>query len=148
MADGDVGSTHIFGLELGGINVELVQEVSGLMIEEDVITVNSTSTLGDYIIRKQPGARKSGEIVITRGLDKSSAFTEWITQTLNDGAVEAARQNITVHIMNADKTTFRRINMMNAWVYKWEGPSFKAGESTAASEKVTVTFEEIKIEDA
>ncbi|APU16182.1 MULTISPECIES: phage tail protein [Actinoalloteichus] len=146
MAQGDSLSTHIFGLEMGGIQVESVQEVSGLSVEEDVVESNFVTTQGIQVIRKQPGARRSGEVVITRGLDKSDAFTKWIDLTLNEGQVDEARKELTIEIKDTKKETVRRINLFGCWASKWEGPSFKAGESAAATERVTIVFEEIKVQ--
>jgi phage tail-like protein len=146
MAQGDALSTHIFGLQLGGYEVESIQEVSGLTVEEDVVEVNQVTKDGKQIIRKQPGARKGGEITVTRGLDQSSEFTKWIKETLNNGAIDSARQNITIEIKQPNGSTVRRMQLMQGWASKWEGPSFKAGESTAATEKVTITFEDISVE--
>ncbi|MBP2324827.1 phage tail-like protein [Kibdelosporangium banguiense] len=146
MAEGDALSTHIFGVQLGGYLVESIQEVSGLTVEEDVVETQQVTAEGKPLIRKQPGARKGGEVTITRGLDKSSEFTTWIKETLNKGAVETARQNLTIEIKDTEGQTVRRIQLMQGWASKWEGPSLKAGESTAATEKVTITFEEIVVE--
>ena len=146
MADGDALSTHVFGVQLGGYMVESIQEVSGLSVEEEVVEVRQVTAEGKQIIRKQPGARQSGEITITRGLDKSSEFTKWIKETLNKGAVETARQNLTIEIKDSESQTVRRIQLMQGWASKWEGPSLKAGESNAATESVTITFEEIVVE--
>jgi phage tail-like protein len=146
MAEGDALSTHLFGVQLGGYLVESIQEVSGLTVEEDVVETQQVTSEGKPLIRKQPGARKGGEVTITRGLDKSSEFTKWIKETLNKGAVEAARQNLTIEIKDSQGETVRRIQLMQGWASKWEGPSLKAGESTAATEKVTITFEEIVVE--
>ncbi|MTE17748.1 phage tail protein [Streptomyces sp. TRM43335] len=145
MATGDALSTHVFGVQLGGYLVESVQEISGLTVEEDVVEVHQVNN-GKQIIRKQPGARKAGEITITRGLDQSSEFTNWIKETLNNGAVNTARQNLTIEIMDSEGTTVRRIQLMQGWASKWEGPSLKAGESSAATETVTIVFEEIVVE--
>jgi phage tail-like protein len=146
MAEGDALSTHRFGVQLGGYMVESIQEISGLTVEEDVVEVLQVTSTGKPLIRKQPGATKGGEVTITRGLDQSSEFTKWIDETLNNGAVNTARQNLTIEIMDTEGSTVRRIQLMNGWASKWEGPSLKAGDSTAATEKVTITFEEIKVE--
>lgn len=146
MAEGDALSTHLFGVQLGGYLVESIQEVSGLTVEEDVVEVKQVTPEGKALIRKQPGARKGGEVTITRGLDKSSEFTKWIKETLNKGAVETARQNLTIEIKDTQGSTVRRIQLMQGWASKWEGPSLKAGESSPATEKVTITFEEIVVE--
>jgi phage tail-like protein len=142
----DALATHRFGVQLGSITVESVQEVSGLTIDQEVVEVSGNSSTGKPFIKKQPGKFKGGEVTITRGLDKSSAFTQWINQTLNDGAVDTARQNLTIEVMDTQGATVRRIQLMNGWASKWEGPSLSAGQSSAATEKVTITFEEIKVQ--
>ncbi|MCX3059543.1 phage tail protein [Streptomyces beihaiensis] len=146
MAEGDALSTHVFGVQLGGYRVESIQEIAGLTVEEEVVEVKQVSDRGKQIIRKQPGARQAGEVTITRGLDKSSEFTKWIKETLNKGAVSSARQNLTIEIMDSELNTVRRIQLMQGWVSKWEGPSLKAGESAPATESVTIVFEEITVE--
>ncbi|WP_320781476.1 phage tail protein [Streptomyces sp. CRN 30] len=146
MAEGDALSTHVFGVQLGGYMVESIQEISGLSVEEDVVEVNAVSSLGKQIIRKQPGRRLAGEVTITRGLDQSSEFTTWIKETLNNGAVNTARQNLTIEIMDSEGNTVRRIQLMQGWASKWEGPSLSAGQSAAATETVTIVFEEIIVE--
>ncbi|MYQ97809.1 phage tail protein, partial [Streptomyces sp. SID6139] len=80
------------------------------------------------------------------GLDKSSEFTKWIKETLNNGAVDTARQNLTIEIKDSKGETVRRIQLMQGWASRWEGPSLKAGESAAATETVTIVFEEIVVE--
>ncbi|GAA1288808.1 phage tail protein [Saccharothrix xinjiangensis] len=146
MAEGDALSTHIFGVQLGGFMVESLQEVSGLTVEEDVVEIFQVTSTGKPIIRKQPGAQKGGEVTITRGMDQSVEFTNWLKETLEKGAVAAARQNITIEVKDTEGNTVRRMTLVNGWASKWEGPSLKAGESGPATEKVTLTFEEIKVE--
>ena len=146
MATGDALSTHVFGVQLGGYLVESIQEISGFTVEEDVVEVKQVTSEGKQIIRKQPGARQAGEITITRGLDQSSEFTKWIKETLNNGAVNSARQNLTIEIKDTEGNTVRRIQLLQGWASKWEGPSLKAGESSPATESVTIVFEEIIVE--
>jgi phage tail-like protein len=82
-------------------------------------------------------------VTITRGLDKSSAFTEWIKDTFEKGAIDTARQNISVIIVDAKNEAQRRFDLTNAWVSRWEGPTLKAGDASPATEKVTIVFEDI-----
>ena|SRR2546421_1831552 len=144
--EGDALSTHIFGVELGGYKVESIQEISGLTVEQQVVEVVQVTDRGQLMIRKQPGGRQAGEITLTRGLDKSGELTKWIKETLNKGAVDTARQNITIEVQDSTGATVRRIQLMKGWVSKWDGPSLKAGESSAATESVTIVFEEIVVE--
>lgn len=142
-ATGDTLSTHIFQVELGGIAVESVQEVSGLSVEVDAIEVAQVTPSGQYLIKKLPGARKGGEVTITRGLDKSSAFSQWIEQVFEKGEIDEARKNISIIVTDSMNTPIRRMNLENAWVNKWEGPALKAGDATPATEKVNIVFETI-----
>jgi phage tail-like protein len=146
MAEGDPLSTHIFGVQLGGYNVESIKEISNLTVDQDVVEYKQVTEQGKLIVRKQPGARLPGEVTITRGLDQSGAFTNWIKETINNGAVNTARQNLTIEIKDTTGATLRRIQLGNAWASKWEGPQLTAGESNAATETVTITFEEITVE--
>ena len=143
MAGGDPLIVHSFSIELGGLQVEYVQEVSGLTVELDAIEVQQVTPTGELVIRKIPGARKAGECTITRGMDQSGEFTKWINTTFLDGAVDSARKNISIIINNSERQETRRFNLINAWANKWEGPSLKAGDATAATEKVTVVYEDI-----
>ena len=85
-------------------------------------------------------------MTITRGLDQSQQFTKWIKETLDKGAVATARQNSRSMSRTTEGNTVAAIQLMNGWASKWEGPALKAGESPAATEKVTITFEEIEVE--
>ncbi|MFI1660274.1 hypothetical protein ACH4ZU_35965 [Streptomyces sp. NPDC020472] len=51
--------------------METVQDVSGLTLEQDGVETRQVSSTGELIVRKQPGARRTGEITITRGMDKT-----------------------------------------------------------------------------
>src|SRR5690348_16403166 len=144
-AGNDSLAAHRFGVQLGGVTVESIQEVSGLTFNQDVVEVPGVTNSGKPFTKKQPGAVKGGQVTITRGLDQSSAFTQWINKTMNDGAVQAARQNLTIEIMDTQGSTVRRIDLMNAWVSSWEGPGLSAGTTGAATEKVTIEFESVRL---
>ncbi|MEV5508641.1 phage tail protein [Streptomyces orinoci] len=146
MLNGDALVTFTFGLELGKFQVETVQDVSGLTMEQDVVEIKQITSTGHLLIRKQPGARKSGEVTITRGLDKSKVFTNWIKLTLEKGDLEHARENVTIALKDANRKTVRRIQLTNCWASRWEGPTLDVGQSAAATEKVTLTFEDITVE--
>lgn len=146
MAEGDSLSVHRFGVQLGGVTVESIKEISGLTVEQDVVETQQVTDTGKMMNKKQPGGHKGGEVTITRGMDKSPEFTSWINKTLTDGEVEDARENLTIEVMEPNGSTVRRIQLYDAWVSKWEGPGLNAGESNAATEKATVTFERIEVE--
>ncbi|GAA3356971.1 MULTISPECIES: phage tail protein [Saccharopolyspora] len=146
MAEGDSLSVHRFGVQLGGVTVESIKEVSGLTVEQDVVETQQVTDTGKMMNKKQPGGHKGGEVTITRGMTESPEFTKWLKKTVSDGEVEDARENLTIEVMEPNGTVVRRIQLYDAWVSKWEGPGLNAGESNAATEKATITFERIEVE--
>jgi phage tail-like protein len=146
MAEGDALATHRFGVQLGGITVESVKEISGLTVEQDVVETQQVTDRGKPINKKQPGGHKGGEVTITRGMDQSPEFTDWINKTLLNGDVDGARQNLTIEIQDPKGDTVRRMQLYDAWVSRWEGPGLNATQSTGAEEKATITFERIEVE--
>ncbi|MFF5213529.1 phage tail protein [Streptosporangium sp. NPDC000396] len=146
MLTDDTFSSCTFTIELGEFQVETVQSVSGLTFEQDIVETRQVSLTGELIVRKQPGARQAGEITITRGMDKSAAFTDWIKATLVNADLDSARQNITIALKDAQKNTVRRIHLINAWASRWEGPQLAASYSQNDTEQVTITYEDITVE--
>ncbi|MGW2874331.1 phage tail protein [Kitasatospora sp. NPDC001225] len=116
------------------------------MVAEHLTELGVPAEPADVINSAQAAARLPGEVTITRGLDKSGAFTDWIKETLNNGAINTARQNLTIEVKDTTGATLRRIQLLNAWASRWEGPTLSAGESSAATETVTIVFEEISVE--
>ncbi|MFF2025964.1 phage tail protein [Streptomyces sp. NPDC058171] len=146
MLTGDSFSSSTFVIELGKSQVETVQSVSGLQWEQDVVEVRQVSPTGELLVRKQSGARRTGGITITRGADRSAAFTDWIKATLVNADLDAARQTVTIALQDAKKQTVRRIRLSNAWASRWEGPPLGASGSGTATEQVTITYEDITVE--
>ena len=62
--NGAVG--HSFGLEIDGVVIKHIQEVSGLKMEQDTIEMKANSPDGKYINKKLPGRPKAGEVTLTR----------------------------------------------------------------------------------
>ncbi|MFI9269971.1 phage tail protein [Kitasatospora sp. NPDC052896] len=138
-------ATHRFTVQLGGYQVETVQEVSGLSFEMDAIDHYEVTSTGQMVVRKLAGARKGGEITISRGLGQSPVFTQWLDKSFLQGDVASARQSITILVSDSQGNPVRHITLENAWVKKWEGPSLKAGDSQPAIEKVTIVFEDVTL---
>lgn len=142
---GDALTSHNFGLQIDGVVVEFLQEVSSLSMEQDVIEYQQVAADGRPVIKKLPGVKKAGQCSVTRGATQSSAFTEWIRASIN-GDMGAARKNATIMMMDYQDNPVRRYDLRNAWCSKVEISSVKAGASSALTEQVTITFEEMVIE--
>ncbi|MFJ4691034.1 phage tail protein [Streptomyces sp. NPDC088766] len=142
---GDALTSHNFGLQIDGVMVEYLAEVSGLSLEQDVIEYQQVSAQGKPITKKLPGVKKAGTCTVVRGMTQSVAFNTWISESIN-GVMGSARKNATIMVMDYQNNPVKRYNMRNAWCSKIDTSTVKAGEASALTETVTITFEELVIE--
>ncbi|MFC8294282.1 phage tail protein [Streptomyces sp. NPDC057242] len=144
LAAGDALAAHNFGLQIDGVMVETLQEVSSLTMEQDVIEFQQVSADGKPIVKKLPGVKKAGECTVTRGATQSVVFSEWIASSIA-GDMGAARKNASIIFMDYQLNPVKRYNLRNAWCTKVEVSGAKAGDAAALTEQVTITFEELTI---
>ncbi|MEU5125905.1 phage tail protein [Streptomyces mobaraensis] len=142
MAVGDTVSGFTFGIELGKFRVETVQQISDLNIGQELMDIGHAMP-GTLLTAKQPGPLRPGEVTITRGLDRSKEFTDWIAKSMaGQGDV---REDISISVMDHQEKPIKRIQLSRAWASDWQGPGHEPGSNGPATEVVTVTYEGIKI---
>jgi phage tail-like protein len=142
---GDALAAHNFGLQIDGVTVEYLQEVSGLTYSQDVIEYQQVSADGKPVTKKMPGAVKAGECTVTRGMTQSPAFTKWINDSVT-GNMSSARKNATIMMMDYQNSPVKRYNLRNAWCSSITTSGVRAGDASALTEQVTITYEELVIE--
>jgi len=142
--DASVG--HSFGLEIDGIVINQIQEVSGLTMEQDVIELKHNTKDGKYINKKLPGRPKAGEVTLTRGLTADTSFDKWI-KVAHFGQMGDARKNGAVIVYDYENEAIKRYELTNCWPKKLELSTLKAGDTNIVTEKLTVTYEMLKPAD-
>ncbi|MDF3302970.1 phage tail protein [Streptomyces tropicalis] len=142
---GDSLTSHNFGLQIDGVMVEYLAEVSGLTMEQDVITYTQNNPNGQNTVRNLPGVKKNGTCTVVRGMTQSASFTQWINQSIA-GQMGSARKNASIIMMDFQNTPVKRYHLRNAWCSKIDTSTVKAGEASALTESVTIVFEELVIE--
>ena len=70
------GVGHSFGIEIDGVTIKSITEVSGLKMEQDVIEYKENGPDGKYNIKKLPGRWKAGEVTLTRGAHRRPELRE------------------------------------------------------------------------
>ncbi|MER7789718.1 phage tail protein [Streptomyces sp. NPDC097640] len=145
MAPGDTLTSHNFGLQIDGVMVEYLKKVEVLSFQQDVIEYQQVSATGQPKVSKMPGVQKAGECTVVRGMTHSSAFTEWIKESI-EGRMSTARKNATILVMDPESNPVKRYNLRNAWCCKIDASSVEAGAASALTETVTITYEELVIE--
>jgi len=142
-ADSSVG--HSFGLEIDGLVIKHITEVTGLKIEQDVIESKQNTPDGKYSIKKLPGRPKAGEVTLTRGLTADQSFEKW-AKASHSGVMATARKGGAIIVYDYEGNAIKRYKLTNAWVKSLEIGSMKAGDTSVLTEKVVVTYESLEVE--
>jgi len=141
--DSSVG--HSFGLEVDGVVIKQISEVSGLKMEQDVIELKQNTADGKYVIKKLPGRFKAGEITLTRGLTGDTSFEKWIKDS-RFGKMGEALKGGAIMVYDFEGNALKRYKLENAWPKSLEIGSLKAGDTSVLTEKLVVTYEGMDVE--
>ncbi len=143
LPDLDKAVGHSFGIEIDGVQIKQIQEVSGLKMEQDVIELKQNTSDGKYIIKKLPGRPKAGEITITRGLTEDTSLEKW-SKDSHLGKMTAARKNGAVVVYDYEGVALKRYKLTNCWLKSLEIGSLKAGDTSVLTEKAVITYETLE----
>jgi|ERR1700712_1121062 phage tail-like protein len=145
LPDLDTSVGHSFGIEIDGVVIKQIQEVSGLKLEQDVIELKQNTSDGKYMIKKLPGRFKAGEVTLTRGLTKETSFEKWVKDS-RFGKMGSARKGGAIIVYDFEGAPLKRYKMTNAWPKSLEINTLKAGDTSVLTEKLVVTYESMDIE--
>ena len=141
--DSSVG--HSFGLDIDGVMIKQITEVSGLKMEQDVIELKENTKDGKYVIKKLPGRQKAGEVTLTRGLTADTSFEKW-TKDSRFGKMTSARKGGAIIVFDFEGQPIKRYKLTNAWPKSLEIGTLKAGDTSVLTEKLVITYEEVEVE--
>jgi phage tail-like protein len=136
-------TTHVYQVEIDGVNIAQCAEISGISIERQVIEHRATLPLGQEVIKKIPGPKKYGDITLKRAVTDNDELYKWAMEVM-DGSVDAARRNGSIVEYDTNYGEVNRWNFTNGWPSKFEGASHKANANEVAVESVTITVEAIE----
>ncbi|MEV2220297.1 phage tail protein [Nocardia vinacea] len=145
LPDLDTSVGHSFGLEIDGVVIKQISEVSGLKLEQDVIELKQNTADGKYVIKKLPGRYKAGEVTLTRGLTGDNSFEKWVKDS-RFGKMSAARKGGAIIVYDYEGQAMKRYKLTNAWPKSLEIGSLKAGDTSVLTEKLVITYENLEVE--
>jgi phage tail-like protein len=131
-----------FQLEIDGIPRGSFSECSGLTAEGDAVDYREGTDLQPNV-RKLVALRKYTNIVLKRGYTQDKSLWAWYAN-IHNGLPD--RRNVTVILMNEQRTPVLRWHAENAWINKIEGPSLKASGNEIAIESIELIHEGLTIE--
>lgn len=141
--DSSVG--YSFGLEVDGVAITSIMEVSGLKMEQDAIELKQNMGAdGKYSVKVLPGRWKRGEITLTRGLTADQSFEKWIKDS-QFGKMSNARKGGAIIVFDYEGNVVKRYKLTNAWPKSLEIGSLKAGDTSVLTEKLVVTYERLEV---
>lgn len=145
LPDLDTSVGHSFGLQIDGVMIKQITEVSGLKMEQDVIELKQNSNDGKYMVKKLPGRPKAGEVTLTRGLTEDKSFEKWIKDS-RFGKMPNARKGGFIIVFDYEGQPIKRYKLTNAWPKSLEIGTLKAGDTAVLTEKLVITYEEMDVE--
>jgi phage tail-like protein len=140
-SDNDPIKNFQFTVDFGGETTNF-QDVILPESEIEVIEYRDGSDVSSGV-RKKPGLTKYSNLVLKRGLIKSSELYKWFKQT-KQGTLE--RRDITVSILNEEKEPFATWRFKNCWPTKYSGSTLKAKGNEVVMETLEIAIEDLNLE--
>lgn len=129
-----------FLVEAAGLLSGGFSECTGLNQETDAIEYREGNE--DITVRKLPGLRKYSNITLKRGVVVGQEFLEW-RRSVESGDID--RREISIILLDEQRTEKVRYNLSNAWPSKWTGPELKAGTNEIAVESLELCVEGVTL---
>jgi phage tail-like protein len=134
-----------FGLEIDGVVIKSITEVSGLKMEQDVIEIKTNTADGGYVVKKLPGRWKAGECTLTRGFSRDDSFQKLIKDSQLAGS-DDARMDGSIIVFDSEGEEVKRYTLTNAWPKSLEIEALKAGDTSVLTEKLVLAYETLEVE--
>ncbi len=128
-----------FRIEIGGITVAQVSEVTGLQFETETEPYEEGG-VNDYV-HQLPKRTKYQHITLKRGITDLDELWSWYQDVVNGNFQRKSGSIILMDVTGADKW---RWNFQEAYPVKWTGPELKADSNTVAFESIELVHNGIK----
>jgi phage tail-like protein len=138
--DHDAAAGHSFGLEVDGVRVTMLTEVSGLSTEREVIEMREGGD-PNATTRRLPGRMKAGEVTLTRGLTADLAFDQWMRDPVPVGV---PRRAVSLALFDTEGRAVARYHLEHAWPSKLEVSGLRSGGTEVVVESLTLVHEGIE----
>jgi phage tail-like protein len=135
---------HAIGLEVDGVLITRITEVSGLKVDQDVIELKQNTSDGKYIVRKLPGRHKAGEVTLTRGLTGDNSFEKWLRDS-GFGTADG-RKNGAIIVYDLEGSPLKRYRLINSQLASLVEASPTAGDTSVLTEKLVISYEGLEVE--
>ncbi|MEU8965894.1 phage tail protein [Streptomyces sp. NPDC048491] len=127
-------------VELDDCRVETLKSVSGVSFTQEYTQLLQNSPDGKPVPDVLGTPDFSGTLTLTRSMDKSDKFTQWIMDFRDPTKTEGSAQTFTLAYVNAQNNEVKRLQFEDVRVSNWSGPGLAAGDSGEVEETLELTF--------
>ncbi len=120
-----------FRIEIGGITVAQVSEVTGLQLETETEPYEEGGV--NHFVHQLPKRTKYQNITLKRGITDLDEMWTWY-QNVVDGKFDW--KNVAIILMDVAGNDKLCWNFSQAYPVKWTGPELRANSSTVAFETI------------
>ncbi|MFI1682995.1 phage tail protein [Streptomyces sp. NPDC020607] len=132
---------HQWQVELGDRRVETLKSVSGVPFQQEYTQLVQNSPDGKPVPDLVLGAPEFfGTLALTRAMDKSEKFTQWILDSQDPTKSEGSAQGLVLAYVDAQGHAVKKFLLEGASVSSWAAPDLAAGDSGEADETLELTF--------
>ena len=128
-----------FRVEIEGITVAQVSEVTGLQIETETEPYEEGG-VNDFV-HQLPKRTKYQNIVLKRGITDLDGLWKWYQEVING---KHERKNVAIVLMDVTGEDKWHWEVENGFPVKWIGPELRADSNTVAFETIELAHHGIK----
>jgi phage tail-like protein len=136
----DAVAGYSFQVEIDGVTLAQFKEVSGISSEIQVIEHRENTKGGIPVMKKLPGMKKSGDVVLKRGRTDDKALWEW-HKKVQDGDIKGARKNGSIVLYDYAHGELSRWNFVAGWPSKVNLGQLQAQGNDVLVEECTIVHE-------
>jgi len=133
---------HSFTLEVDGVRVATLTEVSGLALEREVVEVKETAADGTFVIKRMPGRRRPGEVLLTRGLTDDRTFEHWVRDPTHGPG--AAHGSVSIVVFDVQGRRVATYALAEAWPRRLEIGGLMAGADEVLTEQLVLVYQSLE----
>ena len=130
---------HSLALEVDGVRVTMLTEVSGLALERDVVEVKQTAPDGTLVVKRLPGRHKAGEVTLSRGLTGDRTFEQWARDVSLGTTGQPGAASIVV--LDSQGEPVASYALTGAWPRRLEVDGLRAGSDEVPTERLVVVYD-------
>jgi len=131
------GVAYSFTVEMDGVQMDHVQEVSGLSIEIEKVEQYENNAKGKLIRNVIPGVHKGQDVTITKLLDGEDKAWKTVMIEAYAGSPTAHKQGA-VTIKDSSGEDLISITIPPSLITKIEGSASKANDTSIRTQKITL----------